>query len=126
MDAASQTRKRPRRWDQPAPDDARRKRAQAISAKFRKKYPYKEYGVAYFKRGTPENIERFGETYKTATEDQKTVRKGYGYSGRGSYNFLRSTSNFTRGLGNIALSRLSGGGLYTGRGGYNDNGLIAG
>lgn len=61
------------------------KKARAIAAKINKKYPYKQFGRAYLQRGTAENIARFGETYKTATAEQKNLRKQLGYSGRGRY-----------------------------------------
>lgn len=68
-----------------AGDVLRTKRAQAISARINKRYPYKEYGRAYCKRGTPANISKWGETYKTADATQRALRKEYGYVGRGRY-----------------------------------------
>lgn len=65
--------------------DSRVKRAIAINAKLRSRYPYSQYGTAYFKRGTPENIARFGETFRSASDAQKAARRDMGYIGKGMY-----------------------------------------
>jgi len=65
--------------------DLRVRRARAIAAKINKAFPYSEFGRAYYRRGTPDNIARFGETFKTASPDQKALRKLVGYSGKGKY-----------------------------------------
>lgn len=65
--------------------DPRTRRAIAIAAKIRRKYPYGDFGRAYLKRGTAENLARFGSTYKTATAEQRAMRKSMGYTGRGLY-----------------------------------------
>jgi len=62
-----------------------RKRAIAIAAKMRKKYPYSTYGIAHYKRGTTENLGRYGESYKSASAEQRAQRKSDGYYGRGKY-----------------------------------------
>lgn len=61
------------------------RKAMAISAKIRAKYPYADYGRAFYKRGTPENIARFGPTFRGATPAQKSLRRSVGYVGRGGY-----------------------------------------
>lgn len=99
------------------------KQAKAISARINKRFPYKDYGRAYIKRGSAESLGQFGSTFSSANAEQKADRKTYGYYGRGKYNLLKSTGRFTRRLGNIGLDalerKLSGRGLYTGRGRYN-------
>jgi len=74
------------------------KKAIAISSRINKKYPYSDYGRAYLKRGTEENLGRFGQSYKTASAEQKAMRQQMGYSGRGLY----------RGKGGYWMQRLFG------------------
>lgn len=62
-----------------------RRRAAAIGARMNARYPYSSYGRMYVKRGTPENVARFGATYKEATPEQRITRRGHGYYGRGGY-----------------------------------------
>lgn len=69
-----------RKWTGSAQD-----KAIAISYKNRRMYPYGEYGRGFFKRGTDENVYRFGATYKSANAAQREARKKFGYVGRGSY-----------------------------------------
>lgn len=86
----------------------RRARAIAIALKQRARFPYSEYGRAYYKRGTPENIARFGASYKTANEAQKAMRKRTGYTGQGRYKRRRVTRKRT--------TKYRGRGLYGGAG----------
>lgn len=115
------------------------RRAIAISAKERKKFPYGDYGRAYYKRGTPDNIERFGATYRLASAEQKDRRKAVGYVGRGKYSLgkaFRATIGKHAGrkirdaavdMALKAASQYTGQGLYSGRGLYsNSNNLIEG
>lgn len=107
------------------PADPRR-RAAAISAKINAKYPYANFGRAYLRRGDERTLAEFGPTYRTASDLQKANRKAVGWVGRGKYDLLKSSGRFTRSLGNLALSKVSGMGLYGGQGSYTDNQLIAG
>lgn len=66
-------------------DEQAIKKAIAIQARIKSKYPYSKYGRAYLERGTAENIARFGETFKSASAEQKALRKQMGYTGRGLY-----------------------------------------
>lgn len=121
------------KWDREGLDAKGRIKRKAIIAQIRErsKWPRAQYGVAHYLRGTPDNIERWGATWKQANAEQRALRAQFGYTGRGlytgsgRYNLLKSSGRFTRGLGNVALSRLSGGGLYTGSGMYTNN-LISG
>lgn len=61
------------------------KRAQLASVKFSKGLAWKDYGAARMKRGTPENLALFGETYRKASDEQKARRKDMRYTGRGLY-----------------------------------------
>lgn len=109
---------------------SRTARAIAIASKIRSMYPYSEYGRAYFKRGTPSNLFRFGETYKSATPEQRRFRKEAGYIGRGAYSMKKFRSDMAQ-VGKIvgkpilgaiqskAVGAIGGSGLYTGRGAYN-------
>lgn len=123
-------------------------RGAAIGAKINSRYPYSEYGRAYLKRGTAENVGRFGDSYRSASPDQRAHRKEYGYYGRGMYTghgsfwnkigqgFRRIAPTLERewrtygapvvraGLQkakNMALSKIKnygGSGMYTGHGAY--------
>lgn len=57
----------------------------AISARIKDAYPYADYGRAYYRRGTPENLARFGASFRAATEEQRALRKSLGYVGAGRY-----------------------------------------
>jgi hypothetical protein len=65
--------------------------------KFSRVKPWSEWGAMRVKRGTAENIARFGETFASADDEQKAMRRETGYTGRGMYH---------------------GRGMYTGRGMY--------
>lgn len=114
--------------------DARRKRAIAIAAKIRTKYPYSEYGRSYTERGSAESLQAFGPTFRQANAEQKARRKHYGYTGRGLYTMRKLRKDYETLMGkrmSRAISRkgasmvsnfplpYSGSGLYT-------NNLIAG
>lgn len=117
------------------------RKAIAISRKERSKWPYGTYGTAHYRRGTPENLERFGQTYKAASPAQRLNRKTYGYVGRGKYGVGKFTRDFkkivpksirqaaeTAAVSALA-SGMSGSGLYGrglyGRGAYS-NTLVEG
>jgi hypothetical protein len=70
-------------WLQQQPKWYRDKRAQLYYA--RKEHPAKDYGIRYVKRGTPENLSRYGERWTLATPQQKEHRKLDGYIGKGYY-----------------------------------------
>lgn len=61
------------------------RRALLINSAILRKYPYSDYGRAYVRRGTPENLARFGATYKSASAEQQALRKAVGYVGKGLY-----------------------------------------
>lgn len=117
--------------------DARRKRAIAIAAKIRNKYPYSEYGRSYTKRGSAESLQVFGPSYREATAEQKAHRKHYGYVGRGLYSARKLRRDYETLMGKSLSRTISrkltgavnalpfGRGLYSGRGSYSNN-LIAG
>jgi hypothetical protein len=65
--------------------------------KFSRVKPWSDWGAMRVKRGTPENLERFGESFALASDEQKAMRRELGYTGRGMYH---------------------GRGMYTGRGMY--------
>jgi len=50
-----------------------------------KQFPYGTYSRQYFERGTPSSIAAFGDTFRSATAEQKAARKKVGYVGRGEY-----------------------------------------
>lgn len=81
----TRSRKRSRADGGAAAYTAAARRAMAIAAKIKSAYPYSDYGRAYYRRGTPENLARFGASYRTATDDQRALRKSLGYVGKGMY-----------------------------------------
>jgi len=114
--------------------------AMAIGARQKAMYPYADFGRAFLRRGTPEGIGRFGETWKTASAEQRAARKAVGYSGRGLYTGRGGYRDFLGGVRETfdtmlpkawrsqisssgadmiraQASKYGGGGLYTGRGG---------
>lgn len=120
--------------------------------KFSKAQPWSDWGAMRVQRGTPDNIALFGETYKSASEQQRAARKLHGYTGRGMY--TGRGRYYGKALGGLAgrllgarfglapeLEKLGGlagdkitdmihgRGLYTGRGEYektNTNELMSG
>lgn len=130
-----------RRVDGSATRSSGARKAIAINAKINSKYPYASFGRAYYQRGTPENISRFGETFRAASQHQKLMRKKLGYIGRGKYSFGKQMRKFGRtGMGkalqNAAITGIEAGtdmalqyagqGLYSGRGLYSSNSLVDG
>jgi len=140
-----------RRTDGARTMDPRARKAMAINAKINSAYPYATYGRAYLRRGTPENVARWGETFRSASAEQKKMRKDFGYVGKGLYSgrgkygvrkFARDVNRLGRLIPKSVRQQLTdsavagiqagtqaglmygGQGLYSGRGGY--NGLIAG
>lgn len=99
---------------------ARIKRARATSYRINKKFPYSDYGRIMHERGTPAGEAKYGETYYSATPDQRAQRSADGYYGRGRY----SLGGIARGIGRAASTAgklaevFSGNGVYTGRGMY--------
>lgn len=121
----------------------------------RREHPASQYGHPYIRRGQPETLAFYGETYKKATPAQKANRANTGWTGRGIYkppggwghalmSTLRTGSKALRLIGSsgrhlaadaaAARGSLSGRGLYMGRGAYSSlsggvghaNNLIAG
>lgn len=123
-----------------------RRRAIAISMRERARFPYRTYGRAHFQRGTPDNLARFGATFRSATPEQQQWRRTVGYTGRGRYNVNKFVRNARHLLGNRVMGAVSrraaneitnfspmsmaaagytGMGLYNGRGSYTVNNLIS-
>lgn len=61
------------------------RRAIAVSSKIKARFPYAQYGIAHTMRGSPNSLEMFGPTSRSASADQKYRRRALGYYGRGSY-----------------------------------------
>jgi hypothetical protein len=64
--------------------------------------PWSDWGAMRVKRGTAENLERFGASFADASDEQKAMRREVGYTGRGLY----------------TGRQFDGSGMYTGRGMY--------
>ena len=47
------------------------------------------------RRETPDNIALFGETYKSASEQQRAARKAHGYTGRDMYTGIPAEAGIT-------------------------------
>lgn len=73
------------------------KRAAWAQGKFSRVKPWSNWGAMRVQRGTPENLQRFGASWKDASQEQRDMRVATGYTGRGLY---------------------VGRGMYTGRGMY--------
>lgn len=117
-----------------------RRKAIAIAYKTRSAFPYASYGRAYLQRGDPNSwgYGTFGPSYKEATEEQRLNRKAFGYIGKGSYmkRFGRSAQRVLKraragqmiadhaGVGSEyrMARKLTGHGLYTGSGEYEQQG----
>ena len=110
-----------------------------------------KYGIARLKRGSKFTRKNYGKTFSSGTKRQKSNRKTYGYTGRGSYASFGSNvwKGFKKGFGYgadvisagaafsknpelIAASNITSGvsnyigrGMYSG-GGSKRNGLISG
>lgn len=110
------------------------RKAIAIARKMRARFPYADYGTAHYRRGTAENIERFGETYKAGSPQQRMLRKVTGYVGRGKYSVGKFSKDFKalvpksirRAAEEQIASSMVGRGLYSGRGAYDANVLVSG
>lgn len=120
-----------------------RKLAQFLSARTNRRYPYRDYGRSYTKRGVPDSqsMLAYGETWKTATPEQRANRKAHGYTGRGGF-FADLGKWAGRAVGGLLGNKDRGGmigqgigkaaelytgkGLYTGRGVYDSNVLVQG
>lgn len=120
--------------------------AAAINMKFNKRFPYADYGRMAPKRGSELTQSMFGSSFKDADEAQRSLRRQYGYTGRGKYwgkalgGALGSIGGMMLGgpkgaaigskLGSHYGDKWTGRGIYTGRGMYsgptNSNELIAG
>lgn len=128
-----------------APGSSAAQRGMWSQMKFSKAQPWVDWGAMRVKRGTPENLAIFGPSYKEASEEQRSMRKQHGYTGRGKYygRVIGSAlgSKFGGPLGgvlggvagdlatNMLHRRMKGRGLYTGRGEYTatqSNELISG
>jgi hypothetical protein len=75
----------PKRKRSGPPLTAGQRRAMFAQMKFGKAQPWADYGAMRVKRGTDENIARFGRTWREADEEQRARRRTHGYAGRGSY-----------------------------------------
>lgn len=53
--------------------------------RFSRAQPWATYGAARIERGTPSNLAQFGATWRSATDEQKAMRKKHAYTGRGLY-----------------------------------------
>jgi hypothetical protein len=89
------------------------------------------WGRMSYPRGTPEGIERFGETWATATDAQKMSRTLAGWKGRGAYSWGRNIRKagqwlrpVTSALRNRAVGYIDGSGMYTGHGAYEEDGTV--
>ena len=47
--------------------------------------PWADQGAMHIRRGKSDNLALFGETYKSASEQQRAARTAHGYTGRGMY-----------------------------------------
>jgi len=116
--------------------DKKRKVAIAIGAKYKKQFPYKDYGAAYFLRGSPGSLQNFGPSYKEATDLQKQYRKESGFVGRGKYgvkSFVKDMrtlglNKYTNQLADVGMGIVKGAapvlaGRFIGRGAYGSNRL---
>lgn len=135
----------PRKRSRSAMGSSSAQRGMWAQMKFGKVQPWADWGAMRVKRGTPQNLELFGESYKSASDEQKALRKLHGYTGRGRYygkaigglagRLLGAKFGLSpelEKLGGIAGDKLTdlihGRGLYTGRGEYektNTNELMA-
>ena len=104
--------------------------AQMLSVKSSKQHPWAEYGRMAVKRGTLENLNRFGSTYREADESQREMRKKHGYTGRGLYEGRGFYGGLLRTVGQaVAPGLIDAGGSWlkrkiTGRGAYQTNSLV--
>lgn len=100
-----------------------RRKGMWASMKLSKAQPWDTYGARRVERGTPENLELFGATWKEADEAQREARKMYGYSGRGLYAPLAYAAGAgidyavknPRATRDFFKRAFKGRGLYTGR-----------
>ena len=65
--------------------DRRVRIARMLSAREASLYPRRDWGVEHIRRGSPGNIAKFGETWRSASADQRGARKEVGWTGRGKY-----------------------------------------
>jgi len=98
-----------------------RSRARAASARISKKFPLRDYGRIHVKRGTADNIGRYGSSWKGASEPQREHRRTDGYYGRGDYR--RWARYIPRGLG--AMGGYATGGIRGARAGWNAGGAVS-
>jgi len=108
-----------------------KQKGQIASIKFARIAPWADMGAMRVQRGTDENLARFGASFKTASDEQKSLRRSSGYTGRGKYNHLRAgwraATPYLKRAALSGISAVMGGGLYTeGSGLYRTNNLIAG
>jgi len=118
--------------------------ARAINARINKRFPFKDYGRSYSKRGVAGSpaMLAYGDSWKSASPAQRASRKEYGYYGRGGIIAdLAKVGGAAlgglvggpvgavagEGLGGLLGGKLEGRGLYTGRSGrYGGRGLYRG
>jgi len=93
----------------PASSDAARKKriAQAISARLRARFPYKDYGAAYYQRGSPASLATFGPSGRGANAAQKANRRNSGFVGRGAY-WGKEVGQYLGGMAGASLAGMVG------------------
>ena len=57
--------------------------------------PWADWGAMRIRLGTSDNIALFGETYKSAREQQRAARKAHGYTGRDMYTGIPAEAGIT-------------------------------
>ena len=62
---------------------------------FSKAQPWADWGAMLIRRGKSNNIALFGETYKSAREQQRAARKAHGYTGRDMYTGIPAEAGIT-------------------------------
>ena len=127
-----------------------KQKGQIASYRFNKLHPWSDWGAARLLRGSPHNIDQFGETWKTANAQQRENRRISGFTGRGLYQGTMSSGRgvymrpqfkgrggffddleavgnrfITKGIPNL-LNAASGIRSFMGRGEYTSNNLVDG
>ena len=57
--------------------------------------PLADWGAMRIRRGKSDNMALFGETYKSAREQQRAARKAHGYTGRDMYTGIPAEADIT-------------------------------
>ena len=128
----------------------KKRHAIMIQKSLQARFPRSEFGAQYIRRtsagGDPSTAATYGDTWGTASEQQRANRTAHGYYGRGKFSFgksLRALGGYAKSVKrvtdtvgsagvniarNIGMARsYMGGGLYGGQGSYDrKNALITG